>query len=193
MSIFQELSAAKPSVLDSSLSSLLDIMLARVGWGALNLKGIVIDRKGLWHVKDQAQSLTFDLSDFLPFQMSVIANRVFQEVMEGAGLQVPEWRIMMALPANQPCSSHDLCLLTAMDAARVSRAQRRLEDLEMISVIRDCDDRRRLVVRLSSKGSEEVMRLRSAAREAESGLLDGMEPEDRAQLKTAISALYERL
>jgi hypothetical protein len=93
-------------------------------------------------VKDQAQSLTFDLGEYLPFQLSVIAGRVFQRVMEDAGLQVPEWRIMMALPANQPCSSHDLCILTAMDAARVSRAQRRLEDLELISVIRDKIDRR---------------------------------------------------
>jgi DNA-binding MarR family transcriptional regulator len=118
----------------------------------------------LWRVKDQAQSLSFDLGEFLPFQLSVIAGRVFQRVMEDAGLQVPEWRIMMALPANQPCSSHDLCILTAMDAARVSRAQRRLEDLELISVIRDKIDRRRLVVRLSVKGMEEVLRLRTAAR-----------------------------
>jgi len=142
-------------------------------------------------VKDQSQSLPFDLTDFLPFQMSVIANRVFNRIMEDAGLQVPEWRIMMALPAHQPCSSHDLCILTAMDAARVSRAQRRLEDLQMISVIRDTGDRRRLVVRLSDKGSAEVSRMRSAAREAEMSLLGTLEPDDRANLKTAISGLYD--
>ena len=136
-------------------------------------------------MKDQAQSLLFDLTDFLPFQMSVIANRVFQRIMDDAGMQVPEWRIMMALPAHQPCSSHDLCILTAMDAARVSRAQRRLEDLDMISVIRDTGDRRRLVVRLS------VSRMRSAAREVEMALLGGLEPEDRANLKTVIGDLYD--
>ena len=141
-------------------------------------------------VKDQAQTLLFDLTDYLPFQMSVIAGRVFQNIMDGAGLQVPEWRIMMALPAHQPCSSHDLCILTAMDAARVSRAQRRLEDLEMISVIRDTNDRRRLVVRLSEKGSAEVSRLRLAARDVETQLLDGLGPEDRANLRTAINELY---
>ena len=104
-------------------------------------------------MKDQSQSLTFDLSEFLPFQMSVLSARLFSRIMEDAGLQVPEWRIMMALPTHQPCSSHDLCILTAMDAARVSRAQRRLEDLDMISVIRDKADRRRLVVRLSDHGT----------------------------------------
>jgi DNA-binding MarR family transcriptional regulator len=149
--------------------------------------------EGLWRVKDQAQSLEFDLGEYLPFQMSVIAGRVFQRVMEDAGLQIPEWRIMMALPANQPCSSHDLCILTAMDAARVSRAQRRLEDLKLISVIRDKVDRRRLVVRLSAKGIDEVLRLRTAARDAENDLLDALEPEDRAHLKTALGNIFEQL
>jgi DNA-binding MarR family transcriptional regulator len=144
-------------------------------------------------VKDQAQTLPFDLTDYLPFQMSVIAGRAFQRIMQAAGLQVPEWRIMMALPAHQPCSSHDLCSLTAMDAARVSRAQRRLEDLEMISVVRDSEDRRRLVVQLSDKGAEEVTRLKYAAREVESSMLDDLGPEDRANLKTAIGDLYSRL
>ncbi|MBF9060961.1 MarR family transcriptional regulator [Rhodobacterales bacterium HKCCSP123] len=125
--------------------------------------------------------------------MSVIAGRAFQRIMEDTGLQVPEWRIMMALPAHQPCSSHDLCILTAMDAARVSRAQRRLEDLDMISVVRDTADRRRLVVRLSDKGDEEVTRLKFAAREVESRILQQLGPEDRASLKTAIGGLYDRL
>ncbi|PWK61640.1 MarR family winged helix-turn-helix transcriptional regulator [Roseicyclus mahoneyensis] len=144
-------------------------------------------------MRDQAQTLTFDLTDFLPFQMSVIASRAFQRIMIAAGLQVPEWRIMMALPAHQPCSSHELCALTAMDAARVSRAQRRLEDLEMIHVVRDNADRRRLVVQLSDKGTEEVARLRHAAREVESSMLDNLGPEDRANLKTAVGDLYGRL
>lgn len=145
------------------------------------------------YVKDQAQTLPFDLTDFLPFQMAVIAGRAFQRIMQAAGMQVPEWRILMALPAHQPCSSHDLCNLTSMDAARVSRAQRRLEDLDMIRVVRDSGDRRRLVVQLTDKGTQEVGRLRYAAREVESSLLDDLGPEDRANLKTAIGDLYARL
>lgn len=144
-------------------------------------------------MRDQAQTLPFDLTDFLPFQMSVIASRAFQRIIQAAGMQVPEWRIMMALPAHQPCSSHELCGLTSMDAARVSRAQRRLEDLNMIMVVRDTADRRRLVVQLSDKGTQEVSRLRYAAREVESDMLDALEPEDRANLKTAIGGLYDRL
>jgi DNA-binding MarR family transcriptional regulator len=49
------------------------------------------------------------------------------------------------------------------------------------------------VVRLSVKGMEEVLRLRTAARNAESDLLDSLGPEDRAQLRTAIGAIYEQI
>lgn len=143
-------------------------------------------------MRDPANSLTFDLSDYLPFQMSVVSSRAFHKIIQDAGLQLPEWRILMALPANQPCSSHDLCVLTSMDAARVSRAQRRLEDLEMISVIRDTLDRRRLVVQLSDKGVAEVARLSSAARATEADLFRNLGPETLAELRTAISALYSQ-
>ncbi len=144
-------------------------------------------------MKDQAKSLQFDLTDFLPFQMSVVATRAFERIIDEAGLQLPEWRIVMALSAHQPCSSQDLCALTDMDAARVSRAQRRLEDLNLISVIRDKGDRRRLVVRLSDRGDLEVTRLKFAAREIETSMLRDLGPEDRVNLRTTINGLYETM
>nr|WP_286193422.1 MarR family winged helix-turn-helix transcriptional regulator [Boseongicola sp. H5] len=113
--------------------------------------------------------------------------------MADSGLQLPEWRIVMALPGNQPCSSNDLCILTAMDAARVSRAQRRLEELELIEVKPDMADRRRLIVQLSEAGMREFDRLQAAARMAEAELLDNMPPADRARLKSAVSRLFDKL
>lgn len=160
---------------------------------ALNvILSIAIRLKGA-PVKDSSQARQFSLKQFLPFQMAVVANALFSKVMAEAGLQVPEWRIMMALPAHQPCSSHDLCILTAMDAARVSRAQRRLEELQMIEITQDNRDRRRLVVQLSDKGSEEIRRLTAAAMEAECDLLDKLGPEDRNQLRSAINGLFEKV
>ncbi|RMA42865.1 MarR family transcriptional regulator [Rhodophyticola porphyridii] len=125
--------------------------------------------------------------------MSVVSTRLFQTIMADSGLQLPEWRIVMALPGNQPCSSNDLCTLTAMDAARVSRAQRRLEELELIEVKPDMADRRRLIVQLSEAGMREFDRLQAAARMAEAELLDDMPPADRARLKSAVARLFNKL
>jgi DNA-binding MarR family transcriptional regulator len=62
----------------------------------------------------------------------------------------------------------------------------------MINVSTDAVDRRRLVVRLSEKGNEEIRRLQAAALEAETDLLDRLGPDERAQLRTVVSDLYAR-
>lgn len=143
-------------------------------------------------MKDSGAIETFNLSRYTPFQMAVVSSRLFQRIMAGANMQLAEWRIMMALPMHQPCSSNDLCILTAMDPARVSRAQRRLEELELIEVEQDRADRRRLVVQLSDKGHEEVDRLHYVAREAEDHLFDGMHPANQDALREALSHLFDR-
>lgn len=143
-------------------------------------------------MKDSIQTNVLDLRDFVPFQMSVIASRVFQMIAADSGVQMPEWRIIMALPRHQPCSSNDLCKLTSMDAARVSRAQRRLEDLGLVEVQQDRIDRRRLVVQLSESGMREYERLLAVARDAENEMLDGLDPVDRENLKSTLISLYER-
>ena len=79
-----------------------------------------------------------------------------------------------------------------MDAARVSRAQRRLEDLGLITVIRDAADRRRLIVQLTTVGQVECDRLLDAAQQVERDFLARLGPEDRATLQSAIGGLFRR-
>ena len=71
----------------------------------------------------------FDLETFLPFQLSVVANRVSQSVGQAiAGrfaLQIPEWRIVVVLGKYGALSALEIARKTSMDKARVSRAQHR--------------------------------------------------------------------
>lgn len=144
-------------------------------------------------MKDSATTFTVDLEGFLPFQMAIVANRLFQRLVAEAGLQLPEWRIMMVLPKHQPCSSNDLSILTSMDAARVSRAQRRLEALGLIDVIQDQDDRRRLVVTLTETGQDEAERLTALAASAESRMLGDLPTDAQDCLRGAMGHLFNRL
>lgn len=144
-------------------------------------------------MKDSATNFDIDLESFLPFQMAIVANRLFQRLVAEAGLQLPEWRIMMVLPKHEPCSSNDLSILTSMDAARVSRAQRRLESLGLIDVIQDQDDRRRLVVTLTPAGRDEGERLTALAVSAEDRLLGDLAPEAQTCLRGAMGKLFSRL
>lgn len=144
-------------------------------------------------MKDSATLFEVDLESFLPFQMAIVANRLFQRLVAEAGLQLPEWRIMMVLPKHEPCSSNDLSILTSMDAARVSRAQRRLESLGLIDVIQDQEDRRRLVVTLTETGRDEGERLTALAMAAEDRMLGGLTPEAQTCLRGAMGHLFTRL
>lgn len=144
-------------------------------------------------MKDSASTLTIDLENFLPFQMAIVANRLFQRLVAEAGLQLPEWRIMMVLPRHAPCSSNDLSILTSMDAARVSRAQRRLEALGLINVVQDQEDRRRLIVTLTETGRDEGERLTMMAIAAEERMLGDLPPDAQECLRGAMGHLFNRL
>ncbi|MEM9319483.1 MAG: MarR family winged helix-turn-helix transcriptional regulator [Pseudomonadota bacterium] len=144
-------------------------------------------------MKDSATTINIDLESFLPFQMAIVANRLFQRLVAEAGLQLPEWRIMMVLLRHEPCSSNDLSILTSMDAARVSRAQRRLESLGLIDVIQDQEDRRRLVVTLTETGRDESLRLTALAVAAEERMIGDLPAEAQECLRGAMGHLFNRL
>ena len=81
------------------------------------------------------------LEDFIPYKLSVVANRVSQSIGRlfetQFNIQMPEWRIMMALYAYDDLVFNEVVERTSMDKARVSRAQRRLVDLQLITSVND--------------------------------------------------------
>ena len=68
----------------------------------------------------------FRLEDFLPYQLSVAANRVsrlFARRYSGAyGLTIPEWRVLATIARFGTVSPTAVCEWTAMDKVKVSRA-----------------------------------------------------------------------
>ena len=68
----------------------------------------------------------------------------------------------------------------------------RLDELGMIEVIQDQEDRRRLVVTLTQQGQEESDRLNELAREAEDQLLGNMNEYDQDSLRSALTTLFAR-
>ena len=87
------------------------------------------------------------LEDFIPYKLAVVANRVSQSIGHlfetQFNLQMPEWRILMALYAYGDLVFNEVVERTSMDKARVSRANRRLIDLGLIGTIDDPKDGRK--------------------------------------------------
>lgn len=136
------------------------------------------------------------LQEFIPYKLAVVANRLSQSIgslfEEKYGIQIPEWRILMALHSCGPLAPNEVVEHTSMDKGRVSRAQRRLAELGLVSVSNDPRDGRRLVLFLTRKGAGMCEAIIPAARETEAWFLSVLPAGERRVLDKALSRLLMR-
>ena len=136
------------------------------------------------------------LQEFIPYKLAVVANRLSQSIgslfEEKYGIQIPEWRILMALHSCGPLAPNEVVEHTSMDKGRVSRAQRRLVELGLVSVSNDPRDGRRLVLFLTRKGAGMCAAIIPAARETEAWFLSVLPAGERRALDKALTRLLAR-
>ena len=137
------------------------------------------------------------LDEFLPFQLAVVANRVSQTVAKiiehEFKLHIPEWRILATLLYYSQVSSQFLVQHTAMDPARVSRAQTRLSDLNLVDVQQDPDDKRRVLISLTDRGTEIVTSTLPRALEAEAEIFGGLSAKERQDFERVLTKLFLKM
>ena len=136
------------------------------------------------------------LEDFIPFKLAVVANRVSQSIghlfQTQYNLQMPEWRILMALYAYGDLLFTEVVERTSMDKARVSRAQRRLVDLGMIATADDPGDGRRLILSLTATGAQRCADILPAAAAREAWYLEALDDHEHQQLDVILNKLMAR-
>ena len=103
--------------------------------------------------KRWAPPLSNLLETFIPYRLSVVANRVSQSIAqlfdEKYRLPIPEWRILVVLDTHEPLAVHEIAELASMDKTRVSRAHKRLVDLKLVQMDDDPEDGRKVSIRLT--------------------------------------------
>lgn len=136
------------------------------------------------------------MQEFIPYKLAVVANRLSQSIgslfEKKYGIQIPEWRILMALHSCGPLAPNEVVEHTSMDKGCVSRAQRRLVELGLIAASDDPRDGRRLVLFLTRKGAGMCAAIIPAARETESWSLSVLPERERQALDKALSRLLLR-
>ena len=133
------------------------------------------------------------LEDFLPYRLSVLANTVSLSIARlyktRFGLTIPEWRVLAALARFAPLSAGDVAGRTAMDKVRVSRAVSKLIDGGYVTAVQDKADRRRTLLRLSTKGKRVHGEIAPLALAREAALVAALEPAEARQLDRLLSKL----
>jgi DNA-binding MarR family transcriptional regulator len=136
------------------------------------------------------------LEDFIPHKLSVVANRVSQSIGRlfetRFNVQIPEWRIIMALYAYNDLVFNEVVDRTSMDKARVSRAQRRLVDLGMIETFGDPEDGRKVILSLTPTGVEVCEQILPEAARREAWFLAALDDHEHQQLDIILDKLMKR-
>jgi DNA-binding MarR family transcriptional regulator len=134
-----------------------------------------------------------ELECFLPYRLSVLSNRISQDIARlyagRFGLNVTEWRLLAVLGRYPGLSATELAERTAMDKVAVSRAVASLLAEGRLTRRTDGADRRRALLKLSAKGYRIYDEVAPLALDYERRLVAALSAEDLAQLDALLSRL----
>jgi DNA-binding MarR family transcriptional regulator len=137
-----------------------------------------------------------ELERFLPYRLSVLSNRISQDIArlyaDRFGLNVTEWRLLAVLGRFPGLSATALAERTAMDKVAVSRAVATLLAAGRLTRKTDGSDRRRTLLRLSAKGYRIYDEVAPLALAYERDLLAGLRSDERAALERLLEMVEAR-
>lgn len=134
--------------------------------------------------------------EWLPYQCSIIANRVSACLQSMYGerfqLSVAGWRVMFVLGQYAPLSAKEVGERTAMDQVQVTRAINQMASVNLISRRIDASDRRRVVLRLSRRGRDAYAEIVPLAEKIERGIVASLTPDEIGQLSLLLGKVRTR-
>jgi DNA-binding MarR family transcriptional regulator len=135
----------------------------------------------------------FKLEDFLPYRLSVAANRVSRlfarRYFEAYGLSIPEWRVLAMIGRFDTLSPSAVGEWTAMDKVKVSRAAANLVARGLLRQMHDPRDGRGRLLHMTRKGAAVHQGVVPLACELEEQLAEGMSRTEWSNLLKALEKL----
>ena len=139
------------------------------------------------------QNPTLDLKKFLPYQLSVVTNRISASFArlysEKFNLSIPEWRVMAVLGQQPGLSADEVSSETEMDKVPVSRAVSKLLDKRLLQRNFSGWDRRRSILCLSEAGYGMYAQIVPLALAYEAELKAALTEQELAQLEILLNKL----
>ncbi|MCG6883724.1 MAG: MarR family transcriptional regulator [Silicimonas sp.] len=136
----------------------------------------------------------FHLSDFLPYRLAVLAERVSRrlaaEYGKTHGLTVAEWRVIAHLSQNGAVSVRDIQRNVNLEKPRVSRAVARLEATGLVRKVPGKTDARLVSISLTKKGEQALTEILPAARTVEDQLLAAAGSKDLKAFFKVIDSMH---
>jgi DNA-binding MarR family transcriptional regulator len=136
----------------------------------------------------------FLLEEFLPYQLSVAANRTSRlfarSYSRAFGLSIAEWRVMAVLGRFGSLPAVAVAERTEMDKVKVSRAVASLTAAGLLEQLPDPSDGRARKLRLTRAGRRLHGNIVPLARALEAQLASGLTAREWATLRHCLRKLY---
>jgi DNA-binding MarR family transcriptional regulator len=125
----------------------------------------------------------FILENFLPYQLSLLANRISKdfskEYISRFKLNNAEWRIIAHLSQeNEAISIREIYSKVDLEKSKVSRAVSRLSSREILTKTVSLKDRRLVDLKLTKNGKKIIENMAKVAKDFESEVLIKIENPD---------------
>lgn len=139
----------------------------------------------------------FRLSDFLPYRLAVLSERVSRrlsvEYGRTLGLTLAEWRVLVHLLGPERASVRDIHAAVNLEKPRVSRAVSRLVTAGLVRKTVDEGDARLVSIALTYDGREALNEILPKALEVERNLLSALSIEEQQHLYAIMEKLHAAL
>ncbi len=140
---------------------------------------------------------TFILSEFLPYNLSVLSTRSTKMLSkvygEKYGLSTPEWRVLAHVARREKMSVREIHDSVYLEKPSVSRAVAKLEKAGLLAKT-TCDTDHRLVeIELTDAGQKVFAGIVPEALSFEAALTNALSAEERDQLRSLMERLHDAL
>ncbi|GIT88759.1 MarR family winged helix-turn-helix transcriptional regulator [Roseobacter sp. OBYS 0001] len=142
-------------------------------------------------------SSDFNLSEFLPYKLSVLSSRISKMLSKvyGAeyGLSTPEWRVLVHVARREKMSVREIHDSVYLEKPSVSRAVTKLEKAGLLAKS-TCDADHRLVeIEVTASGLDVFNGIVPAALSFENALMSTFSDAERDQFNTLMERLHDVL
>lgn len=137
--------------------------------------------------------MTFQLDDYLPYQLSTTSNAV-SDVIAGEykslfGLKIPEWRVMSVLGTRGASTQRQLVEATLMDKVTVNRAVKNLVERALLDRSPNTADGRSHHLLLSSTGRDLYGKILPAAQAMDKKIMSVLSAEEKSELSAMLARI----
>jgi len=136
------------------------------------------------------------LKEFLPYQLSVLSNKISQGIAiyyrEQHDISIPEWRVLAILSDMNHQTAKELASHSQMDKVKISRTMKLLETKGLVTERKCKEDARARRYNLTINGRQLINEVKPKALDFEKRLISTLSKEQIKQFQNCIKTLNKQ-